>query len=54
MPDYAERLNAAKERLRADLYCDADGPAASSRDADAAPQTHQKERGTKGNHGEGS
>ncbi|TLQ45374.1 hypothetical protein [Streptomyces marianii] len=54
MPDYAERLDAAKERLRADLYGDADGPTASGRDADAAPQAHQIERGTAGNHGESS
>lgn len=45
MPNYPERLDAAKERLRADLYGDADGPAASGRDADAAPQAHQIERG---------
>ncbi|MEU6068530.1 hypothetical protein ABZ864_29750 [Streptomyces sp. NPDC047082] len=31
MPDYAERLDAVKERLRADVYGDADGPAASAR-----------------------
>jgi hypothetical protein len=37
LPDYAERLDAAKQRLRVDLYGDADGPAASGRDADAAP-----------------
>jgi hypothetical protein len=54
MPDYAKRLDAAKERLRADLYEDADGPAASGRDAEAAPQAHQIERGTAGNHGESS
>ncbi|MFJ2962653.1 hypothetical protein ACIPIC_10130 [Streptomyces collinus] len=48
MPDYAERLDAAKARLRSDLCGDADGPTASSRDADAAPQAHR----TAGNHGE--
>lgn len=54
MPDYAERLDAAKGRLRVDLYGDADGPDASGRDADAAPQAHQIERGAAGNHGESS
>ncbi|BCL21857.1 hypothetical protein GCM10017668_37000 [Streptomyces tuirus] len=54
MPDCAERLDAAKELLSAGLYGDADGPAESGRDADAAPQAHQIERGAAGNHGESS
>ncbi|GGR48278.1 hypothetical protein [Streptomyces aurantiogriseus] len=51
MPDYGPRLEAAKERLRADLYGETDGSTAPGEDTTAAPQAHQIERGTTGNHG---
>lgn len=51
-PDYGPRLEAAKERLRADLYGGASESTAPGDDATAAPQAHQIERGTAGNHGE--
>ncbi|MFF3940939.1 hypothetical protein [Streptomyces phaeofaciens] len=54
MPDYAERLDAAKERLRADLHGDPEEPTASGRDADAAPRAHGIDRGTAGRHSESS
>ncbi|MEU2397109.1 hypothetical protein ABZ767_06305 [Streptomyces pseudogriseolus] len=43
---------AAKERLRADLYGGADEPTAPGQDTADAPQAHHMERGTAGNHGE--
>ena len=46
MPDYAPRLEAAKERLRANMYDDSDESTAPNHDAAAAPQAHQMERGT--------
>ncbi|KAA0929757.1 hypothetical protein [Streptomyces apricus] len=52
MPDYGPRLEAAKERLRADLYGGADQPTTPDQDPTDAPQAHQIERGTVGNHGE--
>ncbi|MFF2849912.1 hypothetical protein ACFVT5_26775 [Streptomyces sp. NPDC058001] len=52
MPDYGPRLEAAKERLRANLYGGADEPTAPGQDATAAPQAHQIERGTALNQGE--
>ncbi|MGW1669558.1 hypothetical protein [Streptomyces sp. NPDC002324] len=52
MPDYGPRLEAAKERLRADLYGGADESTAPGQDTTDAPQAHQIEPGTAGNHGE--
>lgn len=52
MPDYGPRLEAVKERLRADLYGGADEPVTPGQDTSDAPQAHQIERGTAGNHGE--
>ncbi|MGC8919748.1 hypothetical protein AB7952_13235 [Streptomyces sp. PG2] len=52
MHDYGPRLEAAKERLRADLYEGADKPTTPGQDTAGAPQAHQIERGTGGNHGE--
>ncbi|WP_324608117.1 hypothetical protein [Streptomyces sp. 142MFCol3.1] len=52
MPDYGPRLEAAKQRLRAGLYGEADESTALSGDAAIAPQAHQTERGTAGNHGD--
>ncbi|MEV5955464.1 hypothetical protein ACFY0P_09210 [Streptomyces sp. NPDC001714] len=52
MPDYGPRLEAAKERLHADLYGGADEPTTPGQDTTDAPQAHQMERGTAGNHGE--
>jgi hypothetical protein len=52
MPDYGPRLEAAKERLRADLYGGADEPTTPGQDTNDAPQVHQIERRTAGNHGE--
>ncbi|MCX4620899.1 hypothetical protein [Streptomyces albogriseolus] len=52
MPDYGPRLQAAKERLRADLYGGADESTAPCQDTTDAPQAHQIELGTTGNHGE--
>ncbi|MBK3646056.1 hypothetical protein [Streptomyces sp. MBT33] len=52
MPDYVPHLEAAKERLRADLYGRADESTASGQDTSDAPQAHQIGRGTAGNHGE--
>ncbi|MEU1195340.1 hypothetical protein ABZ446_03870 [Streptomyces sp. NPDC005813] len=51
MPDYGPRLEAAKQRLRAALYGEADESTALSGDAATAPHAHQTERGTAGNHG---
>ncbi|WP_428934604.1 hypothetical protein [Streptomyces sp. ACT015] len=45
MPDYGSRLEAAKERLRADLYGGADESTAPGPNATDAPQAHQIERG---------
>ncbi|MFE0488599.1 hypothetical protein [Streptomyces griseoaurantiacus] len=53
MPDYGPRLEAAKERLRADLYGAADESTAPHKDTTDALQAHQMQRGTAGNHGEG-
>ncbi|MGF1241319.1 hypothetical protein ACQSME_29350 [Streptomyces sp. 2-6] len=52
MPDYGPRLEAAKERLRADLYGEADRSTASGEDAAATAQVDRIERGTTGDHGE--
>jgi hypothetical protein len=52
MADYGPRLEAAKERLRADLYGGADEPTAPGQDTADAPQAHHMEQGTAGNHGE--
>ncbi|MFF3919087.1 hypothetical protein ACFYZB_37680 [Streptomyces sp. NPDC001852] len=54
MPDYGPRLEQAKERLRANLYGEADESTTPGEDATAAPQTHRIERGAAGNHGESS
>ncbi|WP_247706627.1 hypothetical protein [Streptomyces liliiviolaceus] len=48
MPDDGPRLEAAKERLRVKSY----GGADDTRPGNDAPQAHQIERGTAGNHGE--
>ncbi len=53
MPDYGPRLEAAKERLRSDLYGGADQSTAQGQDPTDAPQAHQLEWGTVGNHGVG-
>ncbi|MFF8317793.1 hypothetical protein ACF06V_11560 [Streptomyces bobili] len=52
MPDYGPRLEAAKERLRADPYGQADEPTEPGQDTPDAPQAHQIGRETAGNHGE--
>lgn len=52
MPGYDPRLEAAKERLRADLYGGAGESTAPGQDTIDAPQAHQIRRGTAGNHGE--
>ena len=52
MPDYGPRLEAAKKRLRADLYGRTDESTAPDQDTTDAPQAHQMGRGTAGNHGE--
>ncbi|OQR60887.1 hypothetical protein B6E66_27000 [Streptomyces maremycinicus] len=52
MPDYGPRLEAAKDRLRVELYGGADEPTTPGPDTAGAPQAHQIERGTAGNHGE--
>lgn len=52
MPDHGPRLEAAKHRLRAELYGGVDESTPSGQDATDAPQAHQIERGTTGNHGE--
>ncbi|MCX4426955.1 hypothetical protein [Streptomyces mirabilis] len=52
MADYGPRLEAAKERLRADLYGETDGSTTPGEDVTTAPQAHQIERGIAGNHGE--
>ncbi|MER6011435.1 hypothetical protein [Streptomyces bluensis] len=52
MPDYTQRLEAAQERLKVSMYGDVDESVAPSEDAATAPQAHQIERGTAGNHGE--
>ncbi|MER5916868.1 hypothetical protein ABT124_42545 [Streptomyces sp. NPDC001982] len=52
MPDYAPRLEAAKERLRINLYGKTDESTAPNKDAATAPQAHQTGRGTAGSHGE--
>ncbi|MBA2806929.1 hypothetical protein E0500_005580 [Streptomyces sp. KM273126] len=54
MPDYGLRLEAAKERLRADLYGGAGESTAPGQSTTDAPQAHQIERGTAGNHRERS
>jgi hypothetical protein len=51
MPDYGPRLEAAKERLRVDLYSGAEEPTAPGQEPTGAPQAPQIERGTAGNHG---
>ncbi|AKJ10812.1 hypothetical protein ABB07_12545 [Streptomyces incarnatus] len=52
IPDYGPQLEAAKERLRANLYGEADESTAPGDDATGAPQEHQMGRGTAGNRGE--
>ncbi|MGW4870354.1 hypothetical protein [Streptomyces chartreusis] len=52
MPDYGPRLEAAKARLRANLYSGADDSTAPGQDTTDAPQAHQIERGTAVSHGE--
>ncbi|MEU6493850.1 hypothetical protein AB0919_30425 [Streptomyces sp. NPDC046994] len=52
MPGYGPRLEAAKERLRTDLYGGAGESTAQGQDTIDAPQAHQIRRGTAGNHGE--
>ncbi|MBQ0849332.1 hypothetical protein J8N05_14075 [Streptomyces sp. BH-SS-21] len=52
MPDYGPRLEAAMERLRANLYGGADEPTTPGQDTADTPQAHQIKRGTAGNHGE--
>ncbi|MET8131557.1 hypothetical protein ABZV24_06230 [Streptomyces sp. NPDC005251] len=52
MPDYSERLDAAKERLRVGMYGEAAEATGPDENAAAAPQAHQIERGTAVNHGE--
>ncbi|WP_109003435.1 hypothetical protein [Streptomyces rishiriensis] len=52
MPDYGPRLEAAKERLRADLYGEADDPTTAGQDTADAPRAHRIERGTARNPGE--
>jgi len=52
MSGYGPRLEAAKERLRADLYGGAGESTAPDQDTIDAPQAHQIGRGTAGNHGE--
>jgi hypothetical protein len=51
MPDYGVRLEAAKERLRADLYGETDSSTVPIEDTPAAPQAHHVERGAAGNPG---
>lgn len=51
MPDHGQRLEAAMERLRADLYGAADESTAPRQEATDVPQAHQMERGTTGSHG---
>ncbi|MDQ0776126.1 hypothetical protein QF026_004592 [Streptomyces aurantiacus] len=51
IPDYGLRLEAAKERLRADLYGETDSSTVPSEGTPAAPQAHQVERGATGNQG---
>ncbi|WP_329523961.1 hypothetical protein OG983_15320 [Streptomyces jietaisiensis] len=53
MPGYGPRLETAKKRLRADLYGPADESTAPHQNTTDAPQAHQMQRGTAGNHGEG-
>ncbi|MEU8713825.1 hypothetical protein [Streptomyces sp. NPDC048663] len=52
MPDYGPRLEAAKERLRADLYGGTGESTAPGQDATDAPQPHQIERVAAGNRDE--
>lgn len=52
MPDYAARLEAAKDHVRADLYGQAEASTAPNQDGTTAPQAHQTERGTAGSHSE--
>jgi hypothetical protein len=52
MHDYGPRPEAAKERLRANLYGETDESTSPGEDTTTAPQTHQIERGPAGNHGE--
>lgn len=51
MPEYRLRLESAKARLRANLYSGASESTAPGQDTTDAPQAHQIERGTAGNHG---
>ncbi|GAA5006708.1 hypothetical protein [Streptomyces siamensis] len=44
MPDYGPRLEAAKQRLRAGLYGEADESTTLSGDAAIAPQVHRPDR----------
>ncbi|MFJ7967216.1 hypothetical protein [Streptomyces sp. NPDC096324] len=52
MPDYSQRLDAAKERLRVRMYGEAIESTGPDENATAAPQAHQTEWGTAENHGE--
>ncbi|WP_406454899.1 hypothetical protein OH768_18215 [Streptomyces sp. NBC_01622] len=45
MADYSPRLEAAKERLCADLYGETDGSMTPGEDVTTAPQAHQIKRG---------
>lgn len=51
MPDYAARLEAAKDHVRAE-YGQPEASTAPNEDGTTAPQAHQIERGTAGSHGE--
>lgn len=53
LPEYGPRLEAAKERLRADLYGGDVESTAPGQGTTGAPQAHHIERGATGNHGEG-
>ncbi|WP_307676328.1 hypothetical protein [Streptomyces sp. V4I2] len=52
MPDYSERLDAAKERLRVSMYGETAELPGPDETPTAAPRAHQIEQGTAGNHGE--
>ncbi|WP_245863228.1 hypothetical protein [Streptomyces thermovulgaris] len=52
MSGYSPRPEAAKERLRTDLYGESEGSTAPGEDTTTAPQAHHIERETTGNQGE--